>query len=192
MIVGIDPGHGGKDPGAVAGDLTEANYVWQFSQRLETTLKLNNHSVLKSRQKDEDPPFSKRTENLAGSNVCFSIHINAGQPSWTGGIFFWTAGVVASDKSSFLAKKLHEHWPNEFRHRRTASALHSVAAEDLDSQLWLKRPYNVIRRYSQPAVLAELFFLSNAFDRKFAEHPFIEEQMRWAFVRALDAYQGQF
>jgi N-acetylmuramoyl-L-alanine amidase len=77
----LDPGHGGKDPGASGeGKAREKNVVLALSKRLAR--KLEAHlpvEVLFTRRRDIFIPLEERTAraNAAGADLFISLHINA-------------------------------------------------------------------------------------------------------------------
>lgn len=186
MLIGLDPGHGGNDLGASSGLLIEANYVWDFCQRLDTMFHLAGHKTIKSRLKIEDPTFKQRAAALEKADVVFSVHVNAAVSTASGGIFFWNSDSPSKEKNHLLAQSLHKYWTPELRRKSEAAGIWKVGSDEIAKQAWLKRPYNVITQHKQPTVLAELFFLTNIHDQRLVGLPFVEEAMRWAFMRTLD------
>ena len=80
MVVAIDPGHGGVDPGAVAGDVVEADLVLAVARRLkEALLRAGRFDVVLTR--DEDVFVSLETRltraRSAGADVFLSLHADA-------------------------------------------------------------------------------------------------------------------
>ena len=85
----IDPGHGGRDPGAIGiGGLKEKTVVLAISKRLgkklESRLKLESRrpvKVLYTREKDVFIPLPERTAlaNAEEANLFISIHANASE-----------------------------------------------------------------------------------------------------------------
>ena len=77
----IDPGHGGKDPGAVgAGRLKEKDVVLDIGKRLRRILRREcNCRVLMTREKDVFIPLEARTAkaNTVNADLFISIHVNA-------------------------------------------------------------------------------------------------------------------
>ena len=75
----IDPGHGGRDPGAKAGDLNEADLVLDVALRLETLLVKQGVEVVLTRTRDSYVSLEERTAlaNRAGADLFLSIHANA-------------------------------------------------------------------------------------------------------------------
>src|SRR5688572_6408127 len=85
--IAIDPGHGGRDPGAKIKGLTESNLVLDVALRLEKLLKSQNVEVVLTRRTNEFVPLEERTAiaNKSGADLFLSIHANAsGTPSVRG------------------------------------------------------------------------------------------------------------
>lgn len=78
-LVVIDPGHGGKDPGAVANGLREKDLNLQIAKRLRKCLQTEGVKVRLTREDDRYLKLSQRTSlaNQWGADVFVSIHINA-------------------------------------------------------------------------------------------------------------------
>ncbi len=76
----IDPGHGGKDPGAMAFDLKEKNIVLNVAQRTAAILEEQyNYEVILTRERDTSLPLEERTAiaNTKNADLFVSIHVNA-------------------------------------------------------------------------------------------------------------------
>ena len=76
----IDPGHGGRDPGAQIRDLDEAEVVLDIALELERMLvKEPNVEVVLTRRTNAYVPLEERTAiaNKAGADLFLSIHVNA-------------------------------------------------------------------------------------------------------------------
>ncbi|KGP77671.1 MULTISPECIES: N-acetylmuramoyl-L-alanine amidase [unclassified Paenibacillus] len=76
----VDPGHGGKDPGAVGGGYTEAAIVLDIGKFLKTELEKLGATVQMSRSTDTYPENPDRSiaSNNFGADIYVSLHINAG------------------------------------------------------------------------------------------------------------------
>ena len=79
----IDPGHGGKDPGAVGrGRLKEKDVVLDIGKRLRKILRRSCRCrVLMTRDRDVFIPLEERTAlaNTVGADLFISIHVNANE-----------------------------------------------------------------------------------------------------------------
>lgn len=84
FVLVIDPGHGGKDPGALGSSkkfLNEKDIVLEISLKLKSLIleNIRNVSVFLTRDKDEFIPLDKRSElaNKLKANLFISIHCNS-------------------------------------------------------------------------------------------------------------------
>jgi N-acetylmuramoyl-L-alanine amidase len=80
-VVVVDPGHGGKDPGAVGvTGLKEKEVVLDIAKRLASLLQSRlNLTVILTREDDTFIPLSERTKmaNSQGADLFVSVHANA-------------------------------------------------------------------------------------------------------------------
>jgi N-acetylmuramoyl-L-alanine amidase len=92
FVVAIDPGHGGKDPGAVSQDgcLKEKDLVLEIAKRLKTTLESKNPplKVVLTRSDDRHLSLEDRVAlaNSANADLFISIHCNSAEDSSSKGI----------------------------------------------------------------------------------------------------------
>ncbi len=92
FVVAIDPGHGGKDPGAVSQDgcLKEKDLTLEIAKRLKTTLESKNPplKVVLTRSDDRHLSLEDRVAlaNSANADLFISIHCNAAEDSSSKGI----------------------------------------------------------------------------------------------------------
>ena len=84
----LDPGHGGKDPGAQANGITESKLVLKISKLVETKLKKKGFEVSYTRDNDVFIGLEKRTEiaNRRKVDLFVSIHVNANTDTSVAGI----------------------------------------------------------------------------------------------------------
>jgi N-acetylmuramoyl-L-alanine amidase len=105
----IDPGHGGSDPGAIAGEVNEKNLVLSVALRLGNKIKYGfpDVKVIYTRSKDVFVPLHERA-SIAIKNkadVFISVHANfVSQPSVRGTETF-TLGLHRSQENLEVAKK---------------------------------------------------------------------------------------
>jgi N-acetylmuramoyl-L-alanine amidase len=99
----IDPGHGGKDPGAIGRrGLAEKDVVLDVGLRLKELIQKNlGLEVLMTRDRDVYIPLEERTQlaNGKGVDLFISIHANAAPNRKARGIEIYTLGQ-ASDTSA--------------------------------------------------------------------------------------------
>jgi N-acetylmuramoyl-L-alanine amidase len=89
LRVVLDPGHGGKDPGAIGlGGVLEKNVVLGVARRLAKRLEAAGHEVILTRDSDVFIPLSERTQraNAAKADLFVSIHANASPNRTASGI----------------------------------------------------------------------------------------------------------
>jgi N-acetylmuramoyl-L-alanine amidase len=92
FVVAIDPGHGGKDPGAVSQDgcLKEKDLTLEIAKKLKTTLESRNPplKVVLTRSDNRHLSLEDRVAlaNAANADLFISIHCNAAEDSGSKGI----------------------------------------------------------------------------------------------------------
>ncbi|MBN2395838.1 MAG: N-acetylmuramoyl-L-alanine amidase, partial [Candidatus Atribacteria bacterium] len=80
IVVVIDPGHGGKDPGAIGvGGTKEKDVVLDIALKLKKLLQDNNITVYLTRDKDIDVPLENRplVALQKEASIFISIHVNS-------------------------------------------------------------------------------------------------------------------
>ncbi len=113
----IDPGHGGKDPGAQAGGYREADVVLDIGKRLADTLDRAGYKVLLTRDGSEDPDVNMayteydedgRVNRTAASRakLCLSLHLNQNNNTGQSGVQIYKAKKADDAFASFLADAL--------------------------------------------------------------------------------------
>lgn len=158
----IDPGHGGRDPGAVNGKYREAEFNATLAERLRSHLECMGWEVHLSRPLEQGPqdytsPTSRaQLANVLGVDVFLSLHTNAfTRPQARGGRFFvHRQGGPLGERGSAEA---------------LAGALQTQARVLLEPDMPVGRveamsSLTVLRRTDMPAVLAETGFISNPQD----------------------------
>ena len=78
-VIVIDPGHGGKDPGAAANGVTEKNVNLAIGLELERALTAQGFRVIMTRRTDVYLQLQERTDiaNNADADLFVSVHVNA-------------------------------------------------------------------------------------------------------------------
>ncbi|MFP4687075.1 MAG: N-acetylmuramoyl-L-alanine amidase [bacterium] len=105
MLVVIDPGHGGRDPGAIGpGGLMEKEVILNMSLRLKKHIEDNypRMKVILTREEDVFIPLQDRTRmaNQNEADVFISIHANSGPSARATGFEIFTLSAEASDPSA--------------------------------------------------------------------------------------------
>ncbi|WP_144306963.1 N-acetylmuramoyl-L-alanine amidase [Oceanidesulfovibrio marinus] len=75
----IDPGHGGRHPGAVSGDLVEKDIALKISMALRASLEARGYETVMTRVSDAYVSIRKRAAwaNLERCDFFISVHLNA-------------------------------------------------------------------------------------------------------------------
>lgn len=146
--VRIDPGHGGKDAGAVSNGLQEKEIVLNIAKGIQTQLNDRYEDILVtlSRNADTYVDLKERTDQANRDDVdaLVSIHCNAGGGSGGFETFRYT---VASSKSLTLQDAIHTE---------TMSALKPFGVIDRGQKT---KNLHMIRESKMPAVLTENLFV---------------------------------
>lgn len=154
----IDPGHGGKDPGACLGSRKESQDVLRVALEVEKLLTAAGMDVCFTRTSDvyETPSEKAKKANAWGADLFVSLHRNAAQPSANGVeiLLFSKEGTKAE-----LAEKLCNRYQGiGFTNRG----------------IKIRTDLTVLRKTAMPAMLIEMGFITNQednhlFDSKFNE-----------------------
>ena len=99
----IDPGHGGKDPGALGSSTThEKDIVLNISEELRDVLTKRGYTVLMTRETNRFIPLRERTKFATQhkADLFLSIHANASESSQAKGIETYYLDVNSTDKAS--------------------------------------------------------------------------------------------
>lgn len=154
MRICIDPGHGGKDPGAVGPtSKKEKDIVLAVSLKLKKLLE-EKHKVLLTRSEDIFIELYQRAimANAFGADLFLSIHCNAASSPMPQGFEIWTSkGHTKSDR---YASVIATEWSKAF------SGV-SIRGDWSDGDVDKEANFCVLRRTAMPAVLVELDFISN-------------------------------
>jgi len=151
----IDPGHGGKDPGAIGiGGLEEKNITLPIAQMVY--LKSLNDPQLRvvlTRRDDEysSPADRILAANRLGADLYVSIHANAFSSASVSGIETFVHETRSASSASYrLAEMLQQHVVSA-----TGALDRGVKWEPL-----------FIRRATMPAALVETGFITNPYEAK--------------------------
>ena len=171
FTVVIDPGHGGRDPGAVGiGGLQEKVVVNDIAPQVAAILREQGANVVMTRDSDYELDLAPRVQiaERANASVFVSIHANAislSRPDVNGLETFY-----ASDAGQRFANTVHATVLNTMgmRDRRVRSAR-----------------FYVIRQTSMPAILVETGFVTGAEDSPNLANPVWRSRMARAIAHGI-------
>jgi N-acetylmuramoyl-L-alanine amidase len=184
----IDPGHGGRDPGAEGPDVTEARIVLDIALRLEKALaKQPGIEVVLTRRTDVFVPLEERTQiaNREQADLFLSIHANASRNQNARGIESYYLNFATNPAAEAVAARENaasERTMNSLADIVKAIALNNKLDESKDlaglvqqamarrlrasnkslKDLGVKQaPFVVLIGAAMPSVLAEVSFVTN-------------------------------
>jgi len=145
-------GHGGKDPGATANGLVEADINLVIALSCRDVLERHGVTVLMSRYKDEDDIVSEEIKecNAFNPDLAIDIHTNAG-----GGDGFEIFHHYGGGVSKTLASNINNEVISIGQNSRGLKTKLNSAGKDY---------YAFIRSTNAPAVIAECAFIDNKTD----------------------------
>ncbi len=183
----LDPGHGGSDPGAIAGGVREKDLTLDIARRVAALLAGQGLSVVLTRDGDETRSLQQRVEiaNAARGDIFLSIHVNSIPTERRRGVETYYLGAATDPTVERLAgaensgsgysladfRHLLEGVYVDVRHdesRRLAQAvqgrLFAALAHDnpqLEDRGVKQAPFVVLVGTEMPSVLAEVACISN-------------------------------
>lgn len=110
LVVVIDPGHGGVDPGAQRGGYDEKDLMLQFAMELRDTLvRTGEVEVFLTREADDFVPLETRVTiaHEARADLFLSLHADALDGGGARGATIYTLAEEASDKASQKLAERH-------------------------------------------------------------------------------------
>jgi N-acetylmuramoyl-L-alanine amidase len=174
VVIIIDPGHGGPDPGAIGiGGLREKDIVLPLSRQVAQLLQQQGMYVVMTRQDDRDLGLEPRVQiaERANADLFVSIHANAislSRPDVNG-----IETYYYSDRGRRLAQFIHR------------SMVQATGRPDRGVR---QARFYVIRNTSMPAVLLETGFVTGGQDARLLADPAFQRQMAEAIARGILEY----
>lgn len=216
LTVAVDAGHGGGDPGAVAGDMVEKDVTLAFAKALADALTRGGARVAMTREDDVFVGLDARVARAraAGADVLLSLHADAAPQAHVAGASVYTlsrrvadaaAAALAGGDDAMALATLFPTMESDLARvlapaigRRTAASSAALGAALLDGMaaqtpVLAGRPlraaaFQVLRAPDIASALIELGFLSNAEDRARLADPDWRAATAAAIVAALAAW----
>ncbi len=175
-IIGIDPGHGGYDPGAGRGDTLEKDVVLQIGLYLRHFLHQAGAQVVMTREEDYDllelPVGPKKRADMANrlsiledaeAELIVCIHANyIASPRWRGAQTFYRQDCA---NSRHLSRVIQEE---------LIRVLQNTSRQTAASNFF------ILKNSSATAALVEVGFLSNPEETMLLKTPEYQKKVAWA------------
>ncbi len=212
----LDPGHGGRDPGAIAAGVKEADITLDIALRLEKLLANERGiQVVLTRRTDAYVPLEERTAiaNKAGADLFLSIHCNAARDAAISGIETYSLNFASTAHAATVAARENAAATlpmSSLSEIARVIALNSKVDESRDLarqvQLSLVRrlraqqpgardlgvkqaPFVVLVGASMPSVLAEVAFITNRQEGRLLSAPTYRQRAAEALLEGISRYQ---
>jgi N-acetylmuramoyl-L-alanine amidase len=111
LVIVLDPGHGGIDPGAQRGGVSEADLMMRFAFELrEVLLRAGDYRVFLTREEDRFVSLEGRVKfaHDAGADLFISLHADALEEGVAHGAAVYTLSEDASDEASAALAERHD------------------------------------------------------------------------------------
>ena len=216
MIIVLDPGHGGKDPGALGRKGTrEKDIVLKISNHLRDLLAKETHAkVFMTREADVFVELKDRAAfaNDHKADLFVSIHINSHTKKSIKGLELYHFGEASDPRALEVAARengtpLEDNGPAwQFI---LADKLHDKKIEDSQEFAWTTKkalvkyltsfykikdhgvktaPFFVLRMTTMPAILAEIAFISNPTEEKLLKSSTYQKRMAQGIFEGIKSY----
>ena len=171
----LDPGHGGKDPGAVGNGLKEKVLTLDIARRIRNILQ-NEYTGVEVRMTRESDTYLElsdraRMANAWGADFFLSIHINAG--GGTG----WESFRYSAASSRTVAYQNVIH----------PEVIRAAGVTDRGKKM---ANFAVLRETKMPALLTENLFIDNQRDAVLLKNPAFREKLARGHVVGLEKSFG--
>lgn len=212
----LDPGHGGKDPGAMAFGLKEKDIVLDVAKRLSPILKKElGCEVVLTRKDDTFISLEERTAlaNTNNADLFISLHINAHPSAKVRGMETYYLNLTTNAEAMRVAARENAtstHQMSELQDilsdimknskidesSRLAQQVHNSIILEADKRgftdiknLGVKQaPFYVLIGAQMPAILIELAFISNEKDLDNLKNPIFLEMLTKEITEGVRAY----
>ncbi|SMB89359.1 N-acetylmuramoyl-L-alanine amidase [Thermanaeromonas toyohensis ToBE] len=174
--IGLDPGHGGPDPGAVgASGLMEKEVTLEVALMLGERLSIAGCDVVFSRREDVDVSLPERVAlfNRAKVDLVVSLHVNSSSSQEASYLstYILAPGGQAEKAARFIQKEMVEalKWPDG-----------GVREAN----------FYILRETEAPAVLVEMGFLSHPQEEAALRRKETRQTLALALARGIALYLG--
>lgn len=174
MKIAVDPGHGGKDPGANYNDVLEKEINLDIASKLKELLEEADHEVFMTRENDVFVELYERA-SIANENNCdifISIHSNAAASPSAQGVE--TLHYPGSEEGKKLAKLVQDELIKHLQRD--------------DRGIKSRDDLVVLKKTKMPAVLIECGFVSNSVERHLLQSVGFQHLIAESIVEGVQKY----
>ena len=221
MRIVVDPGHGGKDAGAVRGKYREKDWNLAVGNELARLLKKGNFEVKITRSTDVFIALSERSRiaNNFKADLFVSVHVNATKNSKANGFQVYFRSEKATDKEAAATAELeNEAMQYEEVHYNFVDALLQSLAKNeyinessklagyiknsvykqpgigiaVDQKNAIRQAnFYVLKGVQSPSVLVEMGFISSPKDRGRLSQSAVQKKMAQGIYNGIVSYAKQ-
>ena len=218
----IDPGHGGKDPGAIGrrARLKEKDMTLAVARKLKDRLEESGIRVIMTRNDDTFIPLPKRAEiaNHSGADLFVSIHINSSRARSMRGFECYYLSNATDDNARALeafensslkmgdeasaehSKQLDKTlWDMTLTENRLESAeMASSVCDSVEGSLAIgnrgirSARFYVLKYTHMPSVLVEAGYISNKYEEMKLRDPQFLDRLANAIAEGILKYKKEF
>ncbi len=172
----IDPGHGGRDKGAIWGGVRESDLNLKTAFKVKSYLQRAGYKVVMTRESDRYVSLSQRAAiaNRYRNAVFVSIHYNAVRQTWVHGGETFHAGTSAS---RYLASSLQRNL---------------VSKCSVKNRGIRYGKFSVIHNTNCPAALIECGFMSNSRERSRCNTSSFQDAAARAIVAGIERWDRSY
>lgn len=182
IVLVLDPGHGGSDPGARGRALVEKDVTLDIGERLRDRLVQDGFTVILTRTGDQDVlgyhgcakcELQARVDVGRHVNAALfvSLHINSSDYGWPHGV--------------------QTHWYKRMDLPLATTIQHHLGTVDDFSDRGVMRDRFYVLHHSRiPSVLIEMGFISNSHDEAKLESSDVRDELAEAISRGIVEYSG--
>lgn len=220
-VIVIDPGHGGKDPGAVGRyGLREKDVVFDIALEIKKLLERENIKAVMTRDKDEFVSLWKRTSiaNTSKADFFISIHANASNSRQANGfeVYCLSDNIDGEARAVMAAENNVLEFEKDSLNRRNidldatlcdlvykenqagSNQMADILCETVSAELKSKNRgvkdalFYVLKGVSIPAVLIEVGFVSNGYEESKLKSAEYKKQLADTIVKGILIYKNEF
>lgn len=210
----IDPGHGGKDPGAMDYGVKEKDVVLRLARIVAGKLQEQyGYQVSFTRNRDIFIPLEERTAiaNAKKADLFLSLHANANSDKRVGGVETYYLNLatdahamrVAARENATSTRNIGElqdilrdllknakiDESSKLAHAIQASLSRGLKQKYNIKNLGVKQaPFFVLIGAEMPAVLVEISFITNRNEARLMQNPAYLEQIATGIAQGLNSY----